>query len=442
MRIRSFAIFIAVSIATTAFGQPPEKPLATAKGIVITASELSPEGRQLFEQLPRSISATRTRILSTYLADILLDTEAKSRKLSVARLQEEALRSVPDPNHETIQAIYDANKTSLGNKPLQEVRSQIVEFLRREPEQNALQAQVADLQKKYALKLGKDVNAVDLKPLDAVATIDARTITLQEFEETKKIELHDAKAHIFEDLRAAVEETLLSSLVTAEARSLSIEPNTLLAQEITNKMRDFTDEETNDLKYALQDRLFKKYSAKIILDEPAPLILNVSVDDDPFIGPATAPVTIVMFSDFQCPACARTHPVVKRVVNEYAGKVRLVVRDYPLESLHPEAFLAAAAANAVRQQGKYFEFIDILYRNQDNLGGESLNRFAADLGLDTKRMTTDMAAAGVAEEIRKDISDGDSYGVSGTPTIFVNGVKVYQFSAPAFRRAIERFLAR
>lgn len=442
MQFGSSLILIAVFVAAAAFGQSPSKALATARGVVIASGELSPEGRQLLEQLPSLTAASRTRILSTYLADILLETEAQTRNLSVARLQEEAMRSVPDPAPEAIQAIYGNNKIALGNKPLSVVRAQIVEFLRRDPEQTALQAQVAGLEKKYVLKLGKDVNAVDLKRLDVIATIGTRTVTLQEFEEKNKIELHDAKVHIFEDLRMEVEDALLSSLVTVEARSLAMEPNALIAQEITNKMRDFTDEETADLRYALQHRLFEKYGAKILLDEPAPLILNISVDDDPSIGPATAPVTVVMFSDFQCPACARTHPVLKRVISEYPGKVRLVVRDYPLESLHPDAFLAAVAANAVRSQGKYFEFIDVLYRKQDDLSGDSLKKFAAGLGIDTKRMTTDMAVAGVAEEIRKDISDGESYGVSGTPTIYVNGVKVHQLSAPAFRRAIDRALAK
>jgi protein-disulfide isomerase len=130
------------------------------------------------------------------------------------------------------------------------------------------------------------------------------------------------------------------------------------------------------------------------------------------------------------------------VIAEYGSKVRLVVRDFPLEGIHPQAFQAAAAANAVRAQGKYFEFIEILYRNQEALEGESLIKYATGLGVDIKKMTADMAAATVAPEIKKDVEDGIAYGVGGTPTIFVNGVKVHRLSAPAFRAAIDRALVK
>ncbi|MDM7923225.1 MAG: thioredoxin domain-containing protein [Pyrinomonadaceae bacterium] len=442
MRNFVFIISAVIFAASAVLGQAPEKPVATAKGITITASQLPPDARRAIENLSGSIAATRTQILSVFLADQLLDTEAKSRKLSVEQLQNEALKTVADPSNETIQVVYDANKEALGNSPLSEVRSQIVSFLRREPEQNALESQVADLQKKYAFKFVKDVNAVDLKATDVLATFGTRSITAQEFEEKNKIALYDSKAHIYDDIRAAVEEALLNTLIVEEARSQNMDSADLIAREITNKLRDYSEEERLELQDALQRRLFTKYAAKIDIGEPAPLVLNVSADDDPSVGNANAPVTIVMFSDFQCPACARTHPVLKRVIAEYGDKVRLVVRDFPLESIHTDAFQAALAANAVRAQGKYIEFIEILYKNQETLDGESLLKHAATLDVDTKKMTADIASPSAAAEIRKDMADGAAYGVGGTPTIFVNGVKVHRLSAPAFRAAIDRALAK
>lgn len=428
--------------AAVTFAQMAPKPLASAKGVTITAVDLSPEARGALENLPNAIAASRTQALSTYLAERLLDMEAKARKLSVIELQAEALKTVPDPSAETIQKVYDANKSALGNKPLSEVRDQIVGFLRQEPEQKALNAQVVELQKKYGLKFGKDVNAADLKPLDAIATIGTAAVTTKEFEEKNKIALYDAKAHLYDDLRAEVEDALLNALIIEESKVQNVSASSIIQTEVTDKLRDFSDEERMDLEDALRRKLFTKYAAKILLDEPAPLVLNVSADDDPSFGPAAAPVTIVMFSDFQCPACARTHPVLKRVIAEYGSKVRLVVRDFPLEGIHPQAFQAAAAANAVRAQGKYFEFIEILYRNQEALEGESLIKYATGLGVDIKKMTADMAAATVAPEIKKDVEDGIAYGVGGTPTIFVNGVKVHRLSAPAFRAAIDRALVK
>jgi protein-disulfide isomerase len=438
-----FVILLSLFIGVTgSYAQTAAKAVATAKGVTITANDLSPEAKGALENLPNAVAASRTQALSTYLADRLLEMEAKARKIGVIELQSEALKAVPDPSAETIQAVYDGNKAALGNRPLTEVRDQIVAFLRQEPEQKALNAQVVELQKKHGMKFGKDVNAADLKPLDPIATIGNVAVTAKEFEEKNKIALYDAKAHLYDDLRVEIEDALLNALILEEAKAQNVAANVIIQTEITNKARDFSDEERLDLEDALRRKLFAKYGAKVLLDEPAPLVLNVSADDDPSIGPATAPVTIVMFSDFQCPACGRTHPVLKRVLAEYGDKVRLVVRDFPLEGIHPQAFQAAAAANAARQQGKYFEYIDILYRNQEELENESLMKYATGLGIDIKKMTADMSAAAVAPEIKKDIEDGISYGVGGTPTIFVNGVKVHRLSAPAFRRAIERALVK
>ena len=188
--------------------------------------------------------------------------------------------------------------------------------------------------------------------------------------------------------------------------------------------------------------LFAKYEVKILLKEPPVIAQDVSVDDDPSRGPATAPVTVVMFSDFQCPACARTHPVLKSVISEYGDKIRFVVRDFPLESIHENAFTAAMAANAARAQGKYFEYIDLLYRNQSALDAASLKKYAANLGLNAKQFELDLTVERSAAEIRKDHADGNAHGVSGTPAIFVNGVKVHRLSAESFRRSIDRAVAK
>ena len=158
----------------------------------------------------------------------------------------------------------------------------------------------------------------------------------------------------------------------------------------------------------------------------------------PATGPATAPVTIVMFSDFQCSACSATHPVLKKAMAAYPGKIRFVVRDFPLESIHENAYRAALAAGAANAQGKFFEYTEILYKNQDALDDESLKKYAADLGLNVKQFELDFNSEKTAAEVRKDMADGESYGINSTPTIFVNGVKVRDLSADGFKAAIDR----
>jgi protein-disulfide isomerase len=134
------------------------------------------------------------------------------------------------------------------------------------------------------------------------------------------------------------------------------------------------------------------------------------------------------------------HPILKKVLSEYADKVRFVVRDFPLTNIHENAFSAALAANAAHRQGKFFEYAEILYKNQNRLDRESLIRYAAELGLNAKQFELDLSGAQIADEIRKDRADGEKYGVSSTPTVYVNGVKVRRMSASGFREAIEKAL--
>jgi len=239
---------------------------------------------------------------------------------------------------------------------------------------------------------------------------------------------------------ADLNNTILNTLVADEAKSLGIDASSLLAREITDKMKDFSDEEREGLTDALQKRLFAKYQVKVLYRSPEPLVQNVSVDDDPATGPTNAPVTIVMFTDFQCPACSAFHPMLKKAMAAYPGKIRFVVRDYPLETRHEHAFRAALAANAANAQGKFFEYTEILYTHQDALDDDSLRKYAVQLGLNAKQFDIDFNSDKTSAEVRKDIADGDAYGVLGTPTIYVNGVSARKYSVQGFRDAIDRAL--
>ena len=147
-----------------------------------------------------------------------------------------------------------------------------------------------------------------------------------------------------------------------------------------------------------------------------------------------------MFSDFQCSACSAVHPILKKAIAEYKDRVRFVVRDFPLESIHENAFKAAQAANAANAQGKFFEYTELLYNNQNSLDTASLKEFASRVGLDRKKFDAELDSGKYAAEVRQDMADGESYGINSTPTVFVNGVKVRQFSAEDFKKAIERAL--
>jgi protein-disulfide isomerase len=137
-------------------------------------------------------------------------------------------------------------------------------------------------------------------------------------------------------------------------------------------------------------------------------------------GPDNAPVTVVEFSDFQCPFCKRVVPTLKRVEETYKDNVRIVWKHMPLE-IHKDAMPAALAAEAAGNQGKFWEFHDRLFANQDKLGADDLKRYAADLGLDMSRFTADQQSADEKKNIDADAAEARTLGIAGTPGIFING---------------------
>jgi protein-disulfide isomerase len=267
-----------------------------------------------------------------------------------------------------------------------------------------------------------------------------KQITVKNFEDANRLALYETEAKIYDLVEHSLIDAVASELLVTESVEQQITPGAIIAREVTDKMKDYTDEERFALEAALNNRLFTKYNAKFLIKEPEPVAQNISTDDDPAQGAENAPVTIVMFSDFQCSACAAVHPVLKRAMAEYKDKIRFVVRDFPLESIHENAFQAAQAANAANAQGKFFEYTELLYNNQDSLDTASLKELATKIGLDRKKFDADLDSGKYAEEVRKDMADGITHGINSTPTIFVNGVKIRQFSAEGFKKAIERAL--
>lgn len=176
---------------------------------------------------------------------------------------------------------------------------------------------------------------------------------------------------------------------------------------------------------------------------PQPLKIKVSADDDPVQGYKDAPITIIEFSDFQCPYCAKfytqTLPQIKENYID-TGKVKFVYRDFPL-SFHPYAKKAAEAAECAHEQGKFWEFHDKIYENQNTLNNESLKQYAIDLGLNKDQFNTCLDTGKMSQEVMKDLQDGSSYGVTGTPAFFINGTKLVGAQPyEAFQRIIEQEL--
>jgi protein-disulfide isomerase len=135
------------------------------------------------------------------------------------------------------------------------------------------------------------------------------------------------------------------------------------------------------------------------------------------------------------------YPVIEEALKPYGTRVRFVVRDFPLP-MHEHALKAAEAANAARAQGKFFEYMHLLFTRQDALDVTSLKKYASELGLDRARFDAELDGGKYAAEVQHDIQDGELYGVESTPTIFVNGVRLNDLTAEGLRAMIDRALAR
>jgi protein-disulfide isomerase len=180
-------------------------------------------------------------------------------------------------------------------------------------------------------------------------------------------------------------------------------------------------------------------------EQPSPTagIVEVSADDDPALGPLDAEVVIVEFSDFQCGYCGRfATETLHQILDTYGDDIRFVFRDFPLTSIHAHAQKAAEAAQCAHEQGKYWEYHDLLFQNQQALGTDSLRRYAEQSVLDTEAFDECLDSGRYTSEVEKDLADGQSYGVTGTPTFFINGhLLVGAKPLSAFQAMIEDELA-
>ncbi len=176
-----------------------------------------------------------------------------------------------------------------------------------------------------------------------------------------------------------------------------------------------------------------------LLEQPRVAIAGTG----PARGPANAPVTVIEFSDYQCPFCKRAEPVVEQMLKEYAGKVRLEYRHFPLESIHPNARGAAEAAVCADEQGHFWDYHAQIFKGAGDLAAPELLKHAANSGLDVNMFQACLADGRARERVSADLEAGQAAGVSGTPAFFVNGIP-FSGAIPIeeFRKTIDAELAK
>lgn len=167
-------------------------------------------------------------------------------------------------------------------------------------------------------------------------------------------------------------------------------------------------------------------------------VIDIDTVGSPLRGSAEAPVTMVIFTDFQCPYCIKLVPLLDQVMEKYKGKIKLVFKNMPLQ-FHEMAEPAARAALAANEQGKFWEFHDKLF-TVEQLKPEAITTVATSLGLDMARFNTDMQSPMIRQKLNKDMLDAQKAGVTGTPTLYINGRKLKQRSLAGFQTLIDEEL--
>jgi protein-disulfide isomerase len=314
-------------------------------------------------------------------------------------------------------------------------------------------------------------------PDAVVAEVGGRKITLREvderWQETDAAERARVTQLMYQHRRNVLEQMMGELLIEEAAKAANMPVPQYVEQETKKRIQPISDAEVQKFFEANKDRaqgrtleqlrqpiqeflagqrqqqaraqlvdeLTRKGSGvRVMLDPP-----RVSVDvapTDPVKGPANAPITIVEYSDFQCPYCARVNPTLDRIRETYGDKVKIVFKDFPLPN-HAEAPKAAEAAHCAGEQGKFWELHDRLFANQQALQLAAIKQQATTLGLDMAAFTQCLDSGKHASRVTENMKSGEALGVSSTPTLYVNGRPVIGAqSFEYFKAVIDEELAR
>ncbi|HEY1904407.1 MAG TPA: thioredoxin domain-containing protein [Myxococcaceae bacterium] len=318
-------------------------------------------------------------------------------------------------------------------------------------------------------------NASGTTPPDqVVATFNGGKITSAELEKEVRPQIADLENKMFQARKQTLEQMAMERIVKAEAAKSGLSEQDWIKKKIDEspvtppteaQERQFYDrlksggqippEATFE---SLKDRISQalvnqqrqsqmqtviaglQKQANLKLDLPQPRVQVAA--EGPTRGPKDAPVTIVEFSDFECPYCGAAHETVEQVMNAYAGKVRLVYRQFPL-SFHPHAAKAAEASLCAADQGKFWEYHDVLFKNQKKLEPTDLKAHATEVGMDGQKFGQCLDSGDKKKAVDADQQAGLAAGVGGTPAFFINGIFLNGAQpVDEFKKVIDGELAR
>ncbi|MCA1635217.1 MAG: thioredoxin domain-containing protein [Acidobacteria bacterium] len=450
-------------------GKPLPDVLASVNGIKISAPDFSPEVRRRAGELRQQVIEARRRELDLQINSKLLDAEAKKRGVTAAKVVEaEIIAKAAEPTEAEAQAFYDANRARIRGE-FRDAKANIVNYLREQRQRERASAFSDALRAGAQVKKLVPVATPPTTPADrarVLATVNGQNITSADIEDSLRPLIYNVQEQTFRMQSQDIERKVNDLLLEQEAQKSKVTTRALLDREVEkvrpvteadaqkfydeNKARiegDFAQTKEQIMQYlrdsekqkalvALAQRLRGAAQVQTFLTPPEPPLYAISTDDQPTKGNPAAKITLVEFTDFQCPACAQAHPVIERIAQEYGDRVRVVVRDYPLHQ-HEHAMKAAEAAEAARAQGKYWEYASLLFQNQTALQVDKLKEYASRVGLDRGKFDAALDNGQFTAKVQRDVLEGQSVGVGGTPTLYLNGRRVTDASYDGLRTAIE-----
>jgi protein-disulfide isomerase len=288
-----------------------------------------------------------------------------------------------------------------------------------------------------------------------IAEVDNQAILASDLQKYAGRELSVQRENLYKLEKQKLEEYLSAFLLTQEAKKRGVSVEAVLDQEVNSKILPVGDDEIDvfyksnkariavdpdkareqirgylhNQKIEAQKALFFKSlrsKAKVVTYfKPPPVFrAELSVAGEPFRGSEKARVTIVKFEDFQCPFCKQAQPTINELLSRYNGQVRLVHKDLPLESLHPQARQAAEAARCAHEEGKFWEYHDKLYANSPKASADDLKSYAKEVGLNVDSFDRCFASGKYKAVVQQDLNEGAQLGLTGTPTFFINGREI------------------
>lgn len=453
--------------------KPLPEVIGVVNGVKISKLDFAPETQARVKELQQQVIEARQRELDLQIDSILLEREAKKRGVSPSQvIKDEVIAKVQQPTEAEAQAFYDQNKAQI-NAEFKDQKNNIIEFLRYQRQQEQARKLAERLRAAAQVKVIAKPSAPPANNAErakVVASVDDKQITLGEIEDSLRPLIFSVQEQVYALRKQDVELKINDTLLAQEAQKKGVTTRALLETEVSAKVARVTDAEAQtffdqnkdrisgdfaqtktqiiqylqerreqDATIAFAEQLRRASTVQVNITAPVSPAFAIATDDQPAKGNPNAVVTIVEFTDFECSSCALQHPVLERIVNEFGDRVRLVVRDYPL-SQHNNAYKAAEAAEAAREQGKYWEYATVLFRNQSALGVDKLRQYATELGLDRARFDASLDSGKLAEKVQRDLMDGRKLGVNRTPTLYINGKRLADNSYESLKSAVDAAL--